>query len=42
MTIVVFDVLRAKWLKLPMSRINFHDPKDVQAIKIRLYVIDKC
>ena len=28
-----------QWLKLPMSRINFHGPKDVRAIEILLYVV---
>ena len=25
-------------LKLPMSRTNFHGPKDVRAIEVRLYI----
>ena len=27
-------------LELPMSRTNFHGPKDVRAIEVRLYVYD--
>ena len=26
-----------QWIELPMSRTNFHGPKDVRAIKVRLY-----
>ena len=26
------------WLELPTSRINFHGPKDVQAIEVLLYL----
>ena len=26
-----------QWLELPMSRTNFHGPKDVRAIEVRLY-----
>ena len=28
------------WLELPMSRINFHGPKDVRAIEIYCMSID--
>ena len=27
-----------QWLKLPMSRTNFHGPKDIRAIEVRLYL----
>ena len=26
-----------QWLELPMPRTNFHGPKDVRAIEVRLY-----
>ena len=26
------------WLELPMSRTNFHDPKDVRAVEVWLYL----
>ena len=26
------------WLELPLSRTNFHGPKGVQAIEVRLYI----
>ena len=29
-------MINLKWLGLPMSRTNFHGPKDVRAIEIRL------
>ena len=29
--------VKPQWLKLPISRINFHGPKDVQAIEVHLY-----
>ena len=32
-------MINPHWLKLPMSRTNFHGPKDVRAIKVRLYSI---
>ena len=25
------------WLELPISRTNFHSPKDVRAVEVRLY-----
>ena len=27
-----------QWLELPMPRTNFHGPKDVRAIEVRLYM----
>ena len=30
-------MINPQWLELPMSRTNFHGPKDVRAIEIRLY-----
>ena len=30
-------MINPQWLELPMSRINFHGPKDVRAIEVRLY-----
>ena len=30
-------MINPQWLELPMSRTIFHGPKDVQAIKVRLY-----
>ena len=30
-------MINRQWLKLPMSRTNFHGPKDVRAIEVRLY-----
>ena len=31
-------MINPQWLELPMSRTNFHGPKDVRAIEIRLYI----
>ena len=31
-------LINPQWLELPMSRINFHSPKDVRAFEVRLYV----
>ena len=31
-------MINPQWLELPMSRTNFHGPKDVRAIEVRLYV----
>ena len=28
-----------QWLELPMSRTNFHGPKDVRAIEVLLYIV---
>ena len=30
-------MINPQWLELPMFRTNFHGPKDVRAIEIRLY-----
>ena len=30
-------MINPQWLELPMSRINFHGPKDVRAIEVLLY-----
>ena len=30
-------MINPKWLELPMSRTNFHGPKDVRAIEVWLY-----
>ena len=32
-------MINPQWLELPMSRANFHGPKDVRAIEVRLYNI---
>ena len=32
-------MISPQWLELPMSRRNFHGPKDVRAIEVRLYVV---
>ena len=32
-------MINPQWLELPMSLTNFHDPKDVRAIEIRLYFV---
>ena len=29
-------IINPQWLKLPMSRTHFHDPKDVRAIEVIL------
>ena len=34
-------MINPQWLDLPMSRTNFHGPKDVRAIELRLYSIIK-
>ena len=31
-------MINPQWLELPMSRKNFHGPKDVRAIEVRLYL----
>ena len=31
-------IVNPQWLELPMSRTNFHGPKDVRAVEVRLYV----
>ena len=33
-------MINPQWLELPMSRTNFHGPKAVRAIEVRLYVFD--
>ena len=30
-------MINPQWLELPMSRTNFHGPKDVRTIEVRLY-----
>ena len=32
-------MINPQWLELPVSRTNFHGPKDVQATEVRLYFI---
>ena len=32
-------MINPQWLELPMSRTNFHGPKDVRAIEVRLYLV---
>ena len=34
-------MINPQWLELPMSRMNFHGPKDVRAIVVRLYIQTK-
>ena len=31
-------MINPQWLELPMSRTNFHGPKDVRAIEVPLYL----
>ena len=31
------SMINPQWLELPISRTNFHGPKDIRAIKVRLY-----
>ena len=31
-------IINPQWHELPMSRTNFHGPKDVRAIEVRLYL----
>ena len=31
-------MINPQWFELPMSRTNFHGPKDVRAIEVRLYI----
>ena len=31
-------MINPQWLELPMSRTNFHGPKDVRAIEVQLYM----
>ena len=35
-------MINPQWLELPMSRMNFHGPKDVRAIEVQLYIIRFC
>ena len=30
-------MIKPQWLELPISRTNFHGPKDVRAIEVRLH-----
>ena len=30
-------MINPQWLEVPMSRTNFHGPKDVRAIEVQLY-----
>ena len=32
-------MISPQWLELPMSRTNFHGPKDVRAIEVQLYFV---
>ena len=34
-------MINPQWLELPMSRTNFHGPKDVRAIEVPLYSVKK-
>ena len=34
-------MINVQWLEPPMSRTNFHRPKDVRAIQVRLYPINE-
>ena len=31
-------MIKPQWLELPIPRTNFHGPKDVRAIEVRLYM----
>ena len=31
-------MINPRWLELPLSRTNFHGPKGVRAIEVRLYI----
>ena len=31
-------MIKPRWFELPMSRTNFHGPKDVRAIEVRLFI----
>ena len=35
-------MINSQLLKQPMSRTNFHGPKDVLAIEVRLHVVKNC
>ena len=32
-------MINPQWLELPMPRTNFHGPKDIRAIEVRLYLL---
>ena len=32
-------MINPQWLELPISRTNFHGPKDVRAIEVGLYLV---
>ena len=32
-------IINPHWLQLPLSRTNFHGPKGVRAIEVRLYIL---
>ena len=32
-------IINPQWFELPMSRTNFHGPKDIRAIEVRLYFV---
>ena len=34
-------MINPQWLELLMSRTNFHGPKDVRAIEVRLYIVQE-
>ena len=31
-------MINPQWLEQPISRTNYHGPKDVRAIEVRLYI----
>ena len=33
-------MINPQWLELPMSRINFHGPKDVRVTELLLYIVN--
>ena len=33
-------MINPQWLEPPVSRMNFHGPKDVRAIEVRLYTVE--
>ena len=32
-------MINPQWLELPMSRTNFHGPKDARAIEVHMYIV---
>ena len=34
-------MINPRWLELPLSRTNFHGPKVVLVIEVRLYILNK-